>query len=89
MNTKREIIDMYEKFERYKSNSKEYDIELRKFNVLTQELYNIMNKEQKKKLNLLLQVRNDMETIETKDYFIGGFKKASRLMADVFYKEDT
>ncbi len=82
------ILKLYEQSEQEMSNSKEYTELLSKFNVCRDDLDDRLAPSQMEDLITLLQIKNDMESITARDYYIEGFKVATRLMTEVFHKED-
>lgn len=82
------ILMLYEKVEQEMSSSNEYEEQISKFNILRDQFNKEITPEQQAELTILLQVKTDMESTTAKDFFIEGFKLATRLMTEVFYKED-
>lgn len=82
------LLELYERIEQDKSTNAEYNRIRRK----SIELRDIINKrleqDQREQLDQLMTYKNDMANEECKDYFIEGFSLATRLMIEVFYKED-
>lgn len=66
-----------------KSISPEYKSILQEFNILREEFDKKLSEQQQQELITLLQQMKDMCSIETKEYFIEGFKRGARLMIEV------
>ena len=90
MDTEQEsvILALYEKTEQEMSCSKEYKEQISKFNILRDQFNKEITSEQQTELNILLQIKTDMESTTARDFFVEGFKVATRLMTEVFHKED-
>ena len=82
------ILALYEKTEQEMSNSKEYTELLSKFNVYRDQFNKKILPSEQEELTELLQFKTDMESITAKDFFVEGFKVATRLMTEVFHKDD-
>lgn len=87
--SKSAILELYQKVQQDKLNSPEYTKVLRKFNNCREEFDKKLSEEHRQQLTSILQIRSDIEGVGTKDYFIEGFKLATRLMTEVYYKENT
>ena len=83
------ILALYEKVEQEMSSSKEYKEQISKFNILRDQFNKEITPEQQSELTTLLQIKTDMESTTARDFFIEGFKIATRLMTEALYKEDT
>lgn len=82
------ILKLYEQTEQEMPNSKDYAELLSKFNVFRDELDNRLAPSQMEDLITLLQIKNNMESITARNFYVEGFKVATRLMTEVFHKED-
>lgn len=82
------ILSLYEKTEQEMSSSKEYKEQISKFNILRDQFNKEITSEQQAELNILLQIKTDMESTTARDFFVEGFKVAIKLMTEVFHKED-
>lgn len=83
------ILELYQVIRQDKLNSNEYTRILRKFNTHREELDKKLDKQCSEELENVLQLMQEMDTQETKEYFIEAFSLATRLMTEVYYKEDT
>lgn len=90
MDTEQEsiILALYEKTEQEMSSSKEYKEQISKFNILRDQFNKEITSEQQAELNILLQIKTDMEITTARDFFVEGFKVATKLMAEVLYKKE-
>lgn len=90
MDTEQEnvILALYEKTEQEMSCSKEYKEQISKFNILRDQFNKEITSKQQAELDILLQIKTDMESTSTRDYFVEGFKVATRLMAEALYKKE-
>ena len=70
------------------SSSKEYKEQISKFNILRDQFNKEITSEQQAELNILLQIKTDMEITTARDFFVEGFKVATKLMAEVLYKKE-
>ncbi len=90
MDTEQEsiILKLYEQTENEMSNSKDYTELLHKYNSYSEKFRKEITYTQAEELENLMQIKTDMESIATRDYFIEGFKVATRLMAEALYKKE-
>lgn len=70
------------------SSSKEYKEQISKFNILRDQFNKEITSEQQAELDILLQIKTDMESTTARDFFVEGFKVATRLMAEALYKKE-
>lgn len=82
------ILALYEKTEQEMSSSKEYKEQISKFNILRDQFNKGITPSQQEELTTLLQIKTDMESTTARDFFVEGFRVATRLMAEALYKED-
>lgn len=83
MEVKSNINELYNKIQQNKSIFPEYKSILQEFNILREEFDKKLSEQQQQELITLLQQMKDMCSIETKEYFIEGFKRGARLMIEV------
>lgn len=82
------ILKLYEQSEQEMSNSKDYAELLSKYNTYKVKFRAEITENQSQGLEKLLQFKTDMESITARDYYIEGFKVATRLMAEAFSKKE-
>ncbi len=84
MDTEQEsvILKLYEQTENEMSNSKDYAELLHKYNILKEKFYKGILPREQEELTEILQYKTDMESTAMRDYFVEGFKVATRLMAE-------
>ncbi len=82
------ILALYEKVEQEMSSSKAYKEQISKFNILRDQFNREITSEQQEELTTLLQIKTDMESSTARDFFIEGFKIATRLMAEALYNNE-
>ena len=88
MDKESEILEIYKRVQEGKGVSAEYEKERRKSLRLREELENDLEPYQREMLNNLIEQRTIAEEVEMKEYFIEAFKIATRLMTEVFAKDD-
>ena len=90
MDTEQEsiILKLYEQTENEMSNSNDYAELLYKYNILKEKFNKGILPKEQEELTELLQYKTDMESIATRDYFVEGFKVATRLMVEAIYKKE-
>lgn len=77
---------MYKQIVQDKKSSPEYSRALNKYSILKETFSGKLSKKQKRELNVLLDLRNNMNEIEYQEFFIEGFSLASQIMIEVLYK---
>jgi hypothetical protein len=82
------ILQLYQQVEMYKDNSQEYQKLLGKFNDKRDKFDKKLNDADKEELENLFSLLSMANGKEMEEYFVEGFVLGTRLMAEVFYKED-
>jgi hypothetical protein len=82
------ILQLYQQVEMYKDNSPEYQKLLGKFNDERDKFDKKLNDADKEELENLFSLLSMANGKEMEEYFVEGFVLGTRLMAEVFYKED-
>lgn len=82
------ILEIYKSIQRDKETSPEYNRLRRKAIEFRDEFENDLDPEQRKALNELIEQRTVMEEVECREYFIEGFVVATKIMTEVFYKDE-
>lgn len=90
MDTEQEsvILALYEKTEQEMSSSTEYKEQISKFNIIRDQFDKEITSEQQAELNILLQIKTDIESTTARDFFVEGFKVATRLMVEALYGKE-
>lgn len=87
MKTRSQIKKLYYTVEQEKNTNPTYRKLITKFNESTDKLREELKPSQITQLEKILQLRNNMESEEVSDFFIEGFKMATRLIIDGYKKE--
>ncbi len=88
MDNESDIITVYEKLQQTKSISPEYRQVIHEFNIRRAEFDKTLTDEQKQELIDLLQLKTDLNSIDSRENFVEGYKRGARLMIEIFDKPD-
>lgn len=81
------IQDLYDKIEEEGTNI-EYKRLCRKAIEFRDRFEEQLTEDQKEELEKLICMRSDLADLECRKYFYKGFSMATRLITEIFYKED-
>ena len=81
------ILELYEQVEMNKGTTNQYNKLLREYMVKKDKFVEKLTEEQQEELEDVLQANGELDIQEMKEYFVEGFKIATKLLTDTFYKE--
>lgn len=82
------ILELYEMVEEREAHtSLEYKKIQRELIKLREKFNQNLTEEQKEELNVLMTLKNDMASVECKEFFFKGYSRATKTMAEVFYND--
>ena len=88
MDSENGILELYEQVEMNKGTTNQYNKLLREYIVKKDKFVEKLTDEQQEELEDVLQANGELDIQEMKEYFVEGFKIATKLLTDTFYKEN-
>lgn len=88
MESENGILELYEQVEMNKGTTNQYNKLLREYIVKKDNFVEKLTDEQQEELEDVLQANGELDIQEMKEYFVEGFKIATKLLTDTFYKEN-
>ena len=88
MESENGILELYEQVEMNKGTTNQYNKLLREYIVKKDKFVEKLTDEQQEELEDVLQANGELDIQEMKEYFVEGFKIATKLLTDTFYKEN-